>query len=30
MIPTTVEIALDRLAIKEYIHKKLDEEIQEF
>lgn len=29
MIPATVEITLDRQAIKEYIHKKLDEEIRE-
>ena len=29
MIPANVEIVLDRQAIKEYIHKKLDEEIKE-
>lgn len=29
MIPANVEIALDRQAIKEYIHKKLDEEIKD-
>lgn len=29
MIPANVEITLDRQAIKEYIHRKLDEEIKE-
>lgn len=29
MIPANIEIAIDRQAIKDYIHNKLDEEVRE-